>query len=150
MSDGYTKKEVEEAIVKALEPLSAQGGGYIRSVRPFRGELSPSGILQDALQLPAVFVAYASSTYRPGPCLYIYETMGFNVVSVCRAGGSQDAYRMLADIRDALCGGTLGLDIKPVQLLRESALISTKEVAAFASLFSLTQKAKLPSQGQNT
>ncbi len=150
MSDGYGKNEIEDALVQALMPLSVEGGGYARAVAAFRGETTELCLMRDALQLPAIFVAYTSSTYKPGPCLYVYETLGFNVISVCRPGGTPDAFKVLADIRDTLCGGTLCLDIRPLQLLRESSLINTREMTAYASLFSLTQKAKLRSQAQNT
>lgn len=149
MSDGYAKSELEDALVQALRPLSIEGGGYLRVLGLYRGELGQQGLMPEALQMPALFVAFASSTYGPGPYLYAYETAGFNVIAVCREGASPGAYKILDDVRDILLGGTLGLDIMPLKLVRESSLIATKETAAFAALYSITQKVKLPAQAQN-
>ena len=149
MSEGYTKNEMENALVQALKPLSLEGGGYLRILGLYRGELAQQGLMPEALQMPAVFVAYSYSTYGPGPYLYAYETAGFNVIAVCRTGSSPNVYKILADVRDILLGGTLGLDVTPLKLLRESSIITAKETTAFAALYSVTQKVKLPSQAQN-
>jgi phage gp37-like protein len=146
MSEGYSKNELEEALVQALRPLYVEGGGYLRSLGLYRGELSGPGLMPEAIQLPAVFVSFASSTYGPGPYLHVYETVGFNVIVVCRAGSSPGAYKVLADIRDMLQGGTLGLDVMPLKLLRETSLITTKETTAFAAHYVVTQIVKLPAQ----
>lgn len=150
MSDGYTKREIEDALLQALVPLSVRGGGYVHTLRPYRGELTLAGLAQDRLHLPAIFAAWASSTYKPGPCLYVLETMGFNVITIERGAGGPDDFKSLADVRAALCGATLGLDIRPLQLVRETALAADRETAAFASLFTLTQTVRLAAQSQNT
>lgn len=150
MPGGYSKKELEDAVIQALRPLSVQGGGYVRQVRPYRGDLSAAGMLPEALQMPAVFVSYASSTYGPGPYLHINETLTFNITVLCRAGATPDAYKVMEDIRDLLCGSTLGLDITPLKPLRESALLNTKETLVLAALYSLAQRVELPAQDQNT
>ena len=150
MPGGYSKAELESAVIQALSPLSVQGGGYLRALRPYRGELLAGDILPEALQLPAVFVSYSSSAYAPGPYLHVNETLTFNIIVICRVGVVQDAYKVQGDIRDRLCGSTLGLDITPLRPIRESALLNTREVLAMSSLYSFTQKVRLPAQGQNT
>lgn len=150
MPGGYSKSELEGAVIQALSPLSIQGGGYVRSVRPYRGETLAVDMLPEALQLPTVFVSYSSSTYAPGPYLHVNETLTFNVIAICRAGVSQDAYKVQEDIRAILCGSTLGLEITPLKPTRESTLINTRETMAMASLYSFTQKVELPAQGQST
>jgi len=148
MTGGYTKSELEDAVLKALYPLSVNGGGSVRTMLPYRGEASARGLLSEALQMPAVFVAYASSAYRQGPYLYAEETAGFNVIVVCRASGAPGAFELLKDVRGMLCGSTLGLEVAPVRLTRESALFSDKETDALSGLYSITQRVRLSAQGQ--
>ena len=146
MRGGYTKKNIQDAILAALAPLSVQGGGYARVLKPYSGELDSASLMADALQLPAVFVSYASSAYGPGPYLSASETLSFNVIVLCRAGSEPDAFKVLEDARGLLCGGTLGLDVSPLRLTRESLLSSTQETTALSALYSLTQTISLPTQ----
>jgi len=146
MSTGYTKAELEDAIVSALAPLSVQGGGYLRALSAYRGELSRPGLAHETLQMPCVFAAYSSSSYRPGPCLYADETLSFNVIAVCRAGAGPGAYEVLKDVRDILCGSTLGLDVTPVRLLRDSSLWSDGDTEACVSAYSISQRVRLLAQ----
>ena len=146
MQGGYTKKKIQDALIAALLPLSVQGGGYLRVLKPYSGELDSASLLADALQLPAVFVSYASSTYGPGPCLSATETLSFNVIVLCRNGSEPDALRVLEDARGMLHGGTLGLSVSPLRLLRESLLSSTQETTALSAVYSLTQTVNLPTQ----
>lgn len=150
MPGGYSKKELEDAVIRALGPLSVQGGGYVRSIRPYRGDLSAAGMIPEALQMPTVFVSYASSSYGPGPYLHINESLSFNITVICRVGATPDAYKVLEDIRVLLCGSTLGLDITPLKPVRESTLLNTKETMALAALYNLAQRVELPAQDQST
>jgi len=147
MSGGYTKSEVEAAILAALFPLSVGGGGNVRILETYKGEFSAAGVMPEALQTPSIFLAYASSTFRPGPYLYVEETMSFNVLAACRTGGKPDALEVLGGVRDRLCGATLGLEIMPLRLLRVSPLYSDKEMELYAALYSLTHRVKPASQG---
>ena len=147
MSGGYTKSEVEAAILAALFPLSVGGGGNVRILETYKGEFSAAGVMPEALQTPSIFLAYASSTFRPGPYLYVEETMSFNVIAACRSGGPSDALEVLTGVRDRLCGSTLGLDVSPIRLLRVSSLYSDREMELYAALYTLTQKVRPALQG---
>ena len=61
MSDGYAKNELEDALVQALRPLSIEGGGYLRVLGLYRGELGQQGLMPEALQMPASCTAGAGA-----------------------------------------------------------------------------------------
>ncbi|MBI5189100.1 MAG: DUF1834 family protein [Nitrospirae bacterium] len=146
MSLSYNKTGLVDAVVRALSPLSVEGGGYLRLVEAYRGDPGGAGLLREAIQLPAVFVSYASSSYRPGPYLCTRETVSMNIFALCRAGAAPDSGAVLADIRALLAGSTLGLDVSPLRLLRESALMETKETSVHAAVYSVEQTVKLDAQ----
>jgi len=146
MSAGHTKTAIEDAILAALRPLSLQAGGYIRVLGPYRGEPEPGGLVGEALQMPAVLVSHATSTYAKGPYLHAKETLGFNVVAVCRSGSSPDVFGVLEDVRGILCGSRLGLEISPLALLRETALRRGRDTEIYAALYTLTQDVELTAQ----
>jgi len=143
MSGGYTKAELERALTDALAPLTLRGGGYVRTVEPYRGELAAREIPEKALQPPAVFVGFVSSSYGPGPQLYATESASFNVVVVARAGGEPDVYKLLADTRDLLCGGAIAPGVGPLKLVSETTLMATSELTAVSALYTLTQRVRL-------
>jgi hypothetical protein len=149
MTGWYTKKEIQDAMLTALGALSVEGGGYVRVLQPYSGALDEANLLAEALQLPAIFVSYASSTYVSGPQLSAGETMSFAVTVICRNGQDQDAFRMIEDVRAILYGGTLGLSVSPMRLSRENLLSSTRETTVISAVYSLTQTISLTTQQRN-
>jgi len=150
MSSGYSKGEVVEAVRLTLLQLSVQGGGYVRLIKLHKGEPLPKGLMDEALQMPALFVSYAFSTYGPGQYLHTEETLHFNISAVCRAGSAPDVFKVLEDVRDTLCGSTLGLEVMPARLVSEAPVFESKEASAFKALYSITQKVLLNTLAQNT
>jgi len=146
MSAGYSKDDIEDAILTALRPLGVQAGGYLRVLGPYRGDPEPGGLVGEALQMPAVLVSHATSSYAKGPYLHARETLGFNVVAVCRAGSSPDVFGVLEDVRGLLCGSRLGLEVSPLALLRETALRRGRDTEIYAALYTLTQDVELKAQ----
>jgi len=146
MGAGYTKSEIEAAILETLRPLEHESGGYVRVIGPYRGEVEAGGLVGEALQLPAIFVSHATTSYAKGPYLHARATYAFNVIAVCRTGGSPDVFGVLEDVRGLLCGSRLGLSISPMSLTRESALRRGRDTEICAALYTLTQDVELPAQ----
>lgn len=146
MGGGYTKKEIMDAVVETLRPLSVQGGGYAKQLEARGAGEKASGFLEEALRLPALFVSFSSSSYSPGQYMHLRETVGFEVIVVLMEGAGPDPEAVLADIRGMLCGKTLGLDAGPVMPVRDTPLQAGGHRAAFSALYSVTRNVPL----QNT
>ena len=145
----YKKRELGDALLQAFAPLTVKGGGYVRVLEWTAGAAPVEEMLSRALQVPAVFVSFSSSSYSPGPYLHATETLVFNVSVVARRGGPY-AFDVLEDARGVLAGNTLGLDVTPLRLLRETALTGAGELDAVVATYSLSQKVVLPAQAQST
>ncbi len=48
MRGGYTKKEIQDAVLAVLSPLSVQGGGYLRVLKPYSGELDSASLMAES------------------------------------------------------------------------------------------------------
>lgn len=146
MPDYYKKSEIEAAILNALSPLRIGSGGYLLELDVYRGELSAAGVFKESVRAPSVFLAYSGSTYGTGPYLHAEEVITYNLIAFCRTGTTPDACRLLEDARDRLCGSSIGLDIKPLRLLREYAVGVTKEFMTLSAVYSVTQRVYMPLQ----
>jgi len=146
MSAGYTKNEIESAILDTLRPLGRDSGGYVRVLEPYREDPDPAVMSGEALQLPAVFVSHSVTTYSRGPYLHSRATLGFNVTVLCRTGGSPDVFEILEDVRGLLCGSRLGLDVSPAELKRETALRRGRDTETYSALYTVTHDVELPAQ----
>ncbi len=146
MPDYYKKSEIETAILIALSPLVVKNGGYLIELDVYKGELSASGVFKESVRTPSVFLAYSGSTYGTGNYLHAEETITYNLVALCRTGATPDACTVLENVRDHLCGNSMGLDIKPLKLLREYSVGVTKELTTLSAVYSVTQKVYMPLQ----
>jgi hypothetical protein len=146
MAAYYRKSEIEAAMLNALSPLLVGNGGYLLELDVYRGELSASGLFKEAVRTPSVFLAYSGSTYGTGTYLHAEEVITYNLIAFCRTGANPDACTLLEDVRDKLCGGNIGLDIKPLRLLREFSVGVTKEFTTLSAVYSVTQRVYMPLQ----
>jgi hypothetical protein len=146
MSDYYKKSEIEAAMLNALSPLLVENGGYLLELDLYRGELSTTGVFKESVRTPSVFLAYSGSTYGAGTYLHADETITYNLIAFCRTGATPDACTLLEDVRGKLCGSRMGLDIKPLRLLREFSVGATKEFTTLSAVYSVTQKVYMPLQ----
>ena len=146
MPDYYKKSELESAIINALSPLHVGNGGYLLELDVYRGELSTAGVFRKSVRTPSVFLAYSGSTYGSGTYLHAEETITYNLIAFCRTGTIPDASTLLEDVRGKLCGSSMGLDIKPLRLLREFSVGVTKEFTTLSAVYSVTQKVYMPLQ----
>ncbi|MGA2193085.1 MAG: hypothetical protein ABSG42_06890, partial [Nitrospirota bacterium] len=76
------------------------------------------------------------------------ETLLLNITAVCGDGLSPGVHKMLENIRSVLCGATLGLEIRPVRLLREAFLFDDGQAIAFTATYAVMQQVLLPAEAQ--
>ncbi len=146
MPDYYKKSEIESAILNALSPLRIGNGGYLLELDVYRGELSAAGVFKESVRTPSVFLSYSGSIYGTGSYLHAEESITYNIIAFCRTGTTPDACKLLEDVRDRLCGSSIGLDIKPLRLMREYSIGVTKEFTTLSAVYSVTQKVYMPMQ----
>jgi len=143
MSGGYTSKEILDAVVEVLRPLSVEGGGYARQLEAVSLEDGQPDVLCGALRLPAILVSFSSATYSPGQYMHLRENVGFEITVVLTAGYGRGPEEVLDDLRSALAGTDLGLGIGPVMPQRETPLLSDAHRVACSALYSVTQQVPL-------
>ncbi|HEY3347641.1 MAG TPA: phage protein Gp37 [Nitrospirota bacterium] len=143
---GYSKSEIELAVMEALRPLTAEAGGYLRTLGKHPGSLSVEELKAEALQLPAVFVSYISSAYSQDRYCATSETMLMNIYAAARVSGRHDAISILEDVRDNLCGSTLGLSIKPFRVVTEEVVENTVHQVVVRAVYSTGQQVGLSAQ----
>lgn len=138
----YTITEIEDAIIEALE--ASDMAGYCKKIDSFQIE---GGDLEEQIrifagQLPCVLVTYVGGEYIHPPSRQERE-MTFSIL-VCaqsqRGGGEArrgtvGTYKMLDDLRTALTGTRVGLDINLLLPTREAMEINTKFFSAYSMEF---------------
>lgn len=133
----YTIKEIEDAILAAL---AGQMGSYVKTIESYQGQLE-ADLGEFAWRLPASLVMLrATSTEKPAAHSYDLNLV-FTIIVADRnlrgniegRRGSTGAYQMLEDVRLALWDQDLGLEINPLMLLKEEALINNRQVAVFGA-----------------
>lgn len=133
----YTILEIEDAILAAL---TAQMGTYVKTIESYQGHIEAD--LQDfAWRLPAGLVMLRETgTEKPAAHSYNVKLV-FMIIMADRnlrgnlegRRGGTGIYQMLEDVRAALWDQDLGLEIDPFVMLKEEALINTRELAVFAA-----------------
>ena len=139
----YTIEQIEDGFVAALAPLKI---GYtpvgeadpavwrtVRTIKTYQGELDDEDSISRAIRLmPAILVVYRHSVYASHGARKM-EKMTFTVFfcdknlrqeSEVRRGGTDNpgVYAMMDGSRDRLYGKQLGLEISPLEAIRQGAL----------------------------
>lgn len=126
----YTIEQIEDAVIAALTPLKANLG--VRTIKSYQAELdSEEDIARASRLFPAVIVVYGGSEYTSHGSRKV-EKMRYSLFCCdknlraedeTRRGGAGNpgVYAMLNAVRDQLCGKQLGLEISPLELIRENA-----------------------------
>ena len=141
----YDITTIEDAILDAIK--SSVMGGYLNTARSYQGELADA-VENVVLRFPAVLVVFRDSTYDKGdhPVHLYNQTMSFSIIVADaslrgekerRRGGptSPGTYRMLSDLRAAICGKTFGLDIDPVEIISEESVAQTKRISVYEAVY---------------
>lgn len=145
----YSKTEIEDAIIATLSPLHQDQGGDVKKIAGYQGELDEDNLTQFIIQFPAILVAYVGSTYKEDSFPYMIEEITYSILingrnmrgnEAARKGIlSAGTYSIMQQVRDKLQGERLGLDIRPAQILRETALINTRSVSIYSAEYRITQ-----------
>src|SRR4030067_1081010 len=114
----YTLTEIEDAIITKLKGSLST---YCSKIEPFQfeGEDEEEEIRLIAMKLPCVLVVYKEASYSPKTGVLDREMTWWILVAAQSLRGTGDArrkiagtYQMLDDVRDALKGQKLGLEIR--------------------------------------
>lgn len=130
---------VEDAVLQALQ---AQLGAQVQTLETYQGDWR--GDLQgEGWRLPAVLVMLANTRSEAVTVRSYDLTLDFTLLVVVRqlrgeaSGRRQEdgAYQILAGIRQALWHQDLGLEVLPLALVREEALLNNREFTVYAAQY---------------
>lgn len=128
----YTITQIEDAIVDKLKASSALSA-ICKSIASYHAEIDDivSIASQLTIQLPAVYVLYAGSTFTESANRSYDDEMTFTVVIVAKdLRGDQklkaSIYQILEEVKTILIDNNLDLDIEPIHPVRVEATIITK------------------------
>lgn len=124
----YSDEQYEFAIINQLMPLHVDRGGYLKTLQGYAGDLTTDTALEQFIRgFPGALVLIQSSNYtEANNCFWKQETK-VALLAGARSWRSQDEARgdstgiskIKKDIRDLLLNTRLGLEIRPVELIRE-------------------------------
>jgi len=124
----YSDEQYESVIIDQLLSLHIDHGGYLKTLQAYAGDLTTDTALEQFLRgFPGVLILVQSSNYtQANICFWRQETKVALLVGA-RSWRSQDEARgdvtgiskIKGDIRDLLLNTRLGLEIRPLELVRE-------------------------------
>ena len=133
----YTIKEIEDALINTIRTNMT----YLKTVKSYQGDFERD-IKEVLMSFPCALVMF--SERRPATRDYSEELI-FSIIVADKsmAGdpktGSTGTYKMLEDLRDTLYMQKAGLDIEPIELVSETALINTMTFSAYVADYKITQ-----------
>ncbi len=140
-----TLTDIENAMITALD--SAPISGYAKTIGGYQGEFQKT--MGEALILmPAVLVVFADDAHHDANAQYkqYNEISDWDVLVGCKnlrgdlarrqgAAGEVGIYEMLKDVRSALTGNRLGLDIAPLRIVRRWRILVDHRANIYALRF---------------
>jgi len=145
----YTITTIENAIVAALDvsPIN----GYAKTIEPYAGQLEQE-VGKSLLIMPAVLPVFAGDTYSEANAqntqynrtcdwdvLCAVRNLRGDVAALQGAGSGATAevgiYEMLDDVRAALVGNRLGLEIEPLRILYRRRIVASAKAFIYAVRF---------------
>lgn len=147
----YSKGAIEDAIISALSPLHQGQGGDVKKIAGYQGELDEDNLTQFIVQFPAILVAFGGSIYKEDAFPYMVEEMTYSLLindrnmrgnEAARRGSplTPGTYSLMQQVREKLHGKTLGLQVYPLVVLRETAIVNTKTVSIYSAEYMVKQK----------
>ncbi|RJR38687.1 MAG: DUF1834 family protein [Deltaproteobacteria bacterium] len=140
----YGFDDYEAAILQALASLNTGTGGYLKTLKGYAGELDEDAALDNFIRgFPGVLVEVSEATYDAATMPFYLEEATVNLLVGSRSyrsekaarGGSTGAYTILKDLRRLLLGKTLGLEIRPLQLVRQVKMTGLSPRAAKTAIY---------------
>jgi hypothetical protein len=128
----YTNEDYENAIMAELQSLHVDEGGYLRTLEAYAGQMNEETALEQFVRgFPGVLIIISDSTYREENNLFWSQDVGVKCFIGARSWRSQDEARgddtgisrILMDIRSRLMGHRIGLEIRPVEIVREEFIM---------------------------
>jgi len=134
----YSFADYEEAILEALADME------LKTLKGYAGELDEQGALEQFRRgFPGILVEISEAEYEIATMPYYWQAVTANLVIGDRSYRSQDeartggVYGLLAEVRAALLGKTLGLEIRPLVLLREVKLASSTSTVLYLAQYQI-------------
>lgn len=124
----YTDEQYETAILDKLSPLHVNEKGYLKTLQAYAGNLTTDTALEQFVRgFPGVLVLIQSSDYTEQNNCFWRQDLRVALLVGARSWRSQDEARgddtgisrIKKDIRDLLLNTRLGLEIRPLVLMRE-------------------------------
>ncbi len=134
----YTLTQIEDAIIARLKSSSLSS--YCSKIEAFQfeGEDEEEEIRLIAKKLPCVLVVYKEASWSPKTGVLDRDMTWWILAAAQSLRSTSDArrkiagtYQMLDDIRDALKGQKLGLEIRELLPKTEGALVNSKGFSAY-------------------
>jgi phage gp37-like protein len=136
----YGFDDYEAAILKALASLKVENGSYLKTLKGYAGELDEDAALDNFLRgFPGVLVEVSEADYSVLDIVQDYQETRVNLLVGARSFRSQDqarggdagAFTILKDLRRLLNRKDLGLEIRPLQIRKETKLASSPKTVIY-------------------
>jgi len=141
-----TIEELEDALISKINASMT----YLKKVSTYQGELDEEKIEQFIKNFPSVLIYMEKSDYIDRAMLKKWQDIKFTIF-VCdknlrgnkyaRRGDASKpgTYKMLDDLFSALHGETLGLEIDPIDIQTEEAVLNTSKISVYAAVYRTRQ-----------
>lgn len=135
----YTLSDYESAVLAALSGLT-----YLKTLRGYAGELDEQQALEQFRRgFPGILVEIGGAEYEAVTMPFYHQVVTVNVLVGDRSYRSQDeargvgVMRILDDVRQLLLGKTVGLEIRPLLLVREEKLASSSSLVLYLAQYQI-------------
>ncbi len=136
----YTIKQIEDAIILALAPVATSQGGVVKTLGSYEGQFEETvdAVNQSISICPAVLVTYLGSAFTPAGAPLFDRVLRFALLHASSNLRSetkrrQDGYALLDTTKALLNNKTLGLDVTPLLIERESIIATSRKLTIFSA-----------------
>ncbi len=136
----YTIKQIEDGIIAALAPVTVANGGPVRTLGSYEGQFDETVDAKNQFMVicPAVLVTYLGSSLEPDGAPLFTRVLRFAALHGSANLKSEtdrrnDVYTLLDSVRPLLNSNTLGLDISPLLLERETVIATGKHLTIYSA-----------------
>lgn len=141
----YTIRQIEDAIITALSPLLSANGGPLKTVASYEGQFGEAvdAANQTMAVLPAALVTFTGAACAPSGAPLFTRTVRFAVLHgssnlASERARRRDVYTLLDSTRPLLNNSSLGLDITPLLLERETVAATGRALTIIGAEYRTT------------